>query len=49
MKLECEVVSKTSKAGNPYNVLRVVICESPKVVKDFYLEDSDVALLQLTN
>lgn len=45
MKLDCEVVQKTSKAGNPYLVLRVDLGSNVK--KDVFLSDAEVALLTI--
>jgi len=49
MLLECNIVQKTSKAGNPYNVLQVEILDKPRVCVECFLNDSDIALLQLKN
>lgn len=49
MQLECNMVTKKSKAGNDYTVLSVVLSESPKVTKDVFLSDAEIALLQLNN
>lgn len=45
MKLDCEVVQKTSKAGNPYLVLRVDLGSNVK--KDVFLNDAEVAILTI--
>lgn len=47
MKLECNVVEKTSKAGTPYLVLRIQLSEKPSVTKDVFLNDAEVAILSL--
>lgn len=47
MKLECNLVNKVSKAGNPYTSLRIQLLESPPVFKDVFVTDSEIALLQL--
>jgi hypothetical protein len=47
MNLHCEVVEKTSKAGNPYQVLRINIGSGVK--KDVFLNDAEVAILSLTS
>lgn len=47
MTLNCEVVQKTSKAGNPYLVLRVDLGSNVK--KDVFLSDAEVALLTLNS
>ena len=47
MQLECKVVEKTSKAGNPYLVLRVELGNNVK--KDVFLNDAEVAILSLQN
>ena len=47
MKLECEVVQKTSKAGNPYLVLRVNLGSNVK--KDVFLNDAEVAILTINS
>ena len=49
MQLECNMVTKKSKAGNDYTVLAVVLSQSPLVVKDVFLSDAEIALLQLNN
>lgn len=49
MLLNCEIVNKTSKAGNPYVQLRIVLCESPRVVKDVFLEEAELAILKLNS
>lgn len=49
MKLECEVVQKTSKAGNPYLQLRIQLSENPKVFKDVFLEDAELAILTINS
>lgn len=48
MLLECNTVTKKSKAGNDYTVLSIVLSEQPKVVKDVFLTDAEIALLQLS-
>lgn len=48
MQLECNMVTKTSKAGNEYTVLSIVLSDSPRVVKDVFLNDAEIALLQLS-
>lgn len=45
MKLECNVVQKTSKAGSPYLVLRIEL--GSNVNKDVFLNDAEVAILTL--
>lgn len=45
MQLECTVVEKTSKAGQPYMVLRVNLGNNVK--KDVFLNDAEVAILSL--
>ena len=47
MQLECNVVEKTSKAGNPYLVLRIDLGNNVK--KDVFLNDAEVAILSLQN
>lgn len=47
MLLDCNLVTKKSKAGNDYTVLSIVLSEQPKVVKDVFLSDAEIALLQL--
>lgn len=47
MTLNCEVVQKTSKSGNPYLVLRVDLGSNVK--KDVFLSDAEVALLTLNS
>lgn len=47
MQLECNVVEKISKKNEPYYCLRVEL--GANVKKDFFLNDSDVALLSLLN
>jgi len=47
MLLECNVVEKTSKAGNPYLVLRVDLGNNVK--KDVFLNDAEVAILSLNS
>lgn len=47
MLLDCTIVEKTSKAGNPYIQLRIKLCEKPLVVKDVFLEDAEIAILSL--
>lgn len=49
MLLECNMVTKKSKAGNDYTVLTVQLSEQPKVTKDVFLSDAEIALLQLNN
>lgn len=49
MLLECNVVTKKSKAGNDYTVLSIQLSDAPKVVKDVFLSDAEIALLQLNN
>lgn len=49
MQLECNMETKKSKAGNDYTVLSIVLSTSPKVVKDVFLTDAEIALLQLNN
>lgn len=49
MQLECNMVTKQSKAGNDYTVLSIVLSQSPKVVKDVFLTDAEIALIQLNN
>ena len=49
MQLECTINTKTSKAGNPYTVLSVVLSHQPLVVKDVFLNDAEIAILQLNN
>lgn len=49
MLLECNMVTKKSKAGNDYTVLSIQLSESPKVTKDVFLSDAEIALLQLNN
>lgn len=47
MKLECEVVQKTSKAGAPYLVLRIDLGSNVK--KDVFLNDAEVAILSINS
>lgn len=47
MQLECNVVQKTSKAGNPYMVLRVTLCQKPLVQKDVFIDEAELAILSL--
>ena len=49
MQLECNIVTKKSKAGNDYTVLSVVLSQSPKVTKDVFLTDAEIAILQLNS
>ncbi len=49
MKLECNVVEKTSKVGNPYVQLRITLSEKPRVVKDVFLEEAELAILSLNS
>lgn len=49
MQLECNMETKKSKAGNDYTVLSIVLSQSPKVKKDVFLNDAEIALLQLNN
>lgn len=47
MQLECNVVEKISKAGSPYNVLRIDLGNGVK--KDVFLNDAEIAILSLCN
>lgn len=47
MQLECNMVTKTSKSGNPYTVLQVQISQSPPVYVECFLRDAEIAILQL--
>lgn len=49
MQLECNMVTKKSKAGNDYTTLDIVLSQSPPVVKSVFLSDAEIALLQLNN
>lgn len=48
MQLNCEIVQKTSKAGNPYRVLRVQLSEKPPVTKDVFIDDAEIAILSMS-
>lgn len=49
MLLDCEMVTKKSKAGNDYTVLEVQLSENPPVKKDVFLTDAEIALIKLNN
>lgn len=49
MQLECNMVTKKSKAGNDYTVLSILLSQLPPVTKDVFLTDAEIALLQLNN
>lgn len=49
MQLECNMITKVSQKGNNYTVLSIVLSQSPKVVKDVFLTDAEIALLQLNS
>ena len=47
MRLECTIVEKISKAGSPYQVLRIDLGQGVK--KDFFLNDAEFAILKLNS
>lgn len=49
MQFEGNMITKKSKAGNDYTVLSIVLSQSPKVTKDVFLTDAEIALLQLNS
>lgn len=48
MLLNCDIVQKTSKTGNPYRVLRVTLSEKPPVSKDVFVTDAEIAILSMS-
>ncbi len=43
--MKCEIVEKTSKAGNKYKVLQIHL--TPGYKKDVFLEDAELELITL--
>ena len=49
MLLECTIVEKISKKNEPYVQLRIELSKNPRVCKDVFLEDAEIAILSLQN